>query len=191
MRLEGKLGILLVSILGLAFAFGEIRHWRAFGHVAPLGLHADVVVRKADYGIPGISKTYEARLTNFGIAPVKITVCDFIGDDMSHGRLIASRLEKWDPAAKQWRSVFMTGDTFSCHPSPLGMMEANVVSKELWPGQSVSAGEGAYAVFDGIAIGDKVRFVMLPGNGRAISTGAFSIDEHRTRINEPRQNGHP
>ena len=161
---------LLVSILALAFAFVEIRHYMAFGHFAPLGLHADVLVRKADYGIPGISKTYEPRLTNFGIAPVKITVCDFTSDDSSHGTLVGSRAEKWDPVAKQWRSVLMTGDTFSCHPSPLGMMEAHVVSKELWPGQSVSAGEGAYAVFDGIAIGVKVRFVILPGNGRMIPT---------------------
>lgn len=173
--------MLLVSILAFAFAIVEASHRVRFGHFAPLGLHADVLVRKTDYGIPGISKVYEARLTNFGIAPVKITVCDFISDDSSHGTVVGSRVEKWDPVAKQWQSVFTTAAVSSCHPYPLGMMETNVVSKELWPGQSVSAGEGAYAAFDAIAIGDKVRFVILPGNGRTFPTAAFSIDEHRTR----------
>jgi hypothetical protein len=191
MKLLGKIGVLFVSIVVFAWLLVELEHWRRFGHFAPLGLHADVLVRKADYGIPGISNAYVARLTNFGIVPVRMTVCDFQSDDSSHGTLVGSRLEKWDSAGKVWRSVYRAGDASSCHPYPLGMVETHVVSRELWPGHSVSAGEGAYAAFDGLAIGDKVRFVILPGSGRAISTAAFSIDEHPTRVNQPRQSRLP
>jgi hypothetical protein len=45
-----------------------------FGHFFPLDLHADAVVSKADYGIPGISRAYNAKVTNFGITPVKVKV---------------------------------------------------------------------------------------------------------------------
>ena len=183
MRLKGKLWILLVSILVLVFAIVEATHWVRFGHFAPLGLHADVLVRKADYGIPGISKVYEPRLTNFGVLPVRISVCDFVSDAFSsHGTLVGSSAEKWDPIGKQWRSLFPVGDDSGCRPTPLSMAEAHLASKELWPGQSVSGAEGAYAAFDRLAIGDKVRFVILPGNGRMIPTVAFPIDEHRSVV---------
>jgi len=94
MRLTGKLGILLISILAFAFSFVEIRHRARFGHFALPGLHADVLTRMVDYWT-----AYEARLTNFGVVPVRITVCDFVSDIGLTLTLVCSRFGEWDRAA--------------------------------------------------------------------------------------------
>ena len=46
---------------------------------------------------------------------------------------------------------------------------------------AVPTSHPAYAGYDAFVIGDKVRFVILRGNGRSISTAEFPIDEHRRR----------
>lgn len=127
MRLKGKLGILLASILTLVFAFVEISHRVSFGHFASPGLHADVLTREANNGIPGTA--FEARLTNFGVLPVRITVCDFVSDIGLTLELVGSRLEEWDPLGNQWRSLFIRNDASSCHPVPPAMAETHVVSR--------------------------------------------------------------
>ena len=181
MRIKGKIGILLVPILAFAFAFVEISHRLRFGHFAPPGLHADVLTRKANSGIPRPWTAYEARLTNFGVVPGRITVCDFESDIGLTLTLVGSRFEEWDPAGNQWRSEFMPSNPLSCPPVPLRMAKTHVVSRELWPGQSVPAAVGAIAVFDGPAAGGKVRIVVLPRNGRTIPTAAFTIGEPSAR----------
>jgi cupin domain len=85
MRNPLKLAITAAAILILGISLHELYHLTRYGHLAPFGLHSDVVVRKSDIGIPGISKLYEARLTNYGIAPVKVTACDFLSDASEHG----------------------------------------------------------------------------------------------------------
>ncbi|HKW60942.1 MAG TPA: hypothetical protein VJN89_00230 [Candidatus Acidoferrum sp.] len=181
-----KIGTLIVSILVSAFFLLELVHLIRFGHFLPPGLHADVLVRKADYGIPGISKTYQATLTNFGITPVRITVCDFIDDAMAHGIEVSYTLEKWDPLAKRWVDLFSDADKSSwCQPYPTGIVDGHVISKKLWPGQSISGSEGAIAAYDVFAIGDKARFVVFARNGLAFRTASFSIDEHQTHPGVP------
>lgn len=120
-----------------------------------------MVVRKADYGIPGITKVYEARLTNYGILPRRITVCDFIDDAMSHGTLVGSTIEKWDASGRRWESVFHSDKSTFCQPYPLGMIETHIILKRLWPSQSISGGEEATAARDVFAIGDKARFILF------------------------------
>lgn len=46
----------LGAIYLVPFVFGEANHYRRYGHLAPLGLHADVVVRSGDIGVKGVSK---------------------------------------------------------------------------------------------------------------------------------------
>jgi len=163
----------------------ELGHLVRFGHFFPFGLHADLVVRKADYGIDGITKAYEAKLTNYGLTSVSITVCDFIDDTMSHGAFVGSTVEKWDHSGGTWRSIFRTEKSAFCQPYPLGLVETHVVTKHLWPGQSISTGEEATAARDVFAIGDRARFVVFATEGLAIPTTAFSIDEHPTMSNVP------
>jgi hypothetical protein len=173
-------------LLALTYCLHEAGHFFRFGHFFPLGLHADVVVSKADYGIPGISKVYEAKLTNFGITLVKVTVCDFIDDAMMHGTEVGISIEKWSPLEKRWEDIFKdVGRSSWCHPFPLGIVEAQVTTKKLWPFQSTSGGQGAIAGYDAFAIGDRARFVIFSGNRLAIPTAAFSIDEQRTVAGVP------
>src|SRR5215510_6120258 len=120
------------TLLVLPIGLLEFGHLVRFEHFFPFGLHADLMVRKADYGIDGITKAYEAKLTNYGPTPVSITVCDFIDDTMSHDALVYSTVEKWDPSSGTWRSIFKSEKSAFCHPYPLGMVETHVVTKHLW-----------------------------------------------------------
>jgi hypothetical protein len=144
-----------------------------------LGLHADVTVRKADYGIPGISKVYEPRLSNFGITPKTVVVCRVQEDWDSASFVIEvdNSIEKWNPNSKQWENIFRgTDKSFGC-PYP--------TAKRLWPLQSVSGGKVAAAGYDTFKIGDNARFVVFPGDRRAIPTAPFLIDEHQTAEGVP------
>jgi hypothetical protein len=48
-------------------------------------------------GIPGLTKTYEAALTNRGVLPVHVSVCDYVTDAFEHGKSIAHS-EEWGVA---------------------------------------------------------------------------------------------
>lgn len=139
MRKTKKVAFVLISSLLLAFAMLEIMHVFRFGHFAPLSLHADVIVRKEDYGIPGISKVYEPRLSNFGLAPETVMVCKVREDwdSMSYVIEVGNSIEKWDSNRMQWEDVFRDrGKSSVC---------LNPTTKRLWPLQSVSGGEVAVA----------------------------------------------
>jgi hypothetical protein len=68
-------------------------------------------------------------------------------------------------------------------PSSIGISDAHLFSKRLWPGQSVAGREEATAVRDGFELGDDARFVAfagITGNRKgAFPTIAFRIDEHQ------------
>jgi len=174
MRTAKKTAFVLVCFFVPACCVPELVHVTRFGHFAPLGLHADVIVRKADYGIPGISKVYEPRLSNFGIAPETVMVCRVKEDwdSASYVREVGNSIEKWDPKSKQWESIFGGRDkSFGCrHPT----------AERLWPLQSLSGGDVAVAGYDIFSIGDHARFVVFPGISKAIPTASFLIDEHQT-----------
>lgn len=180
MRLWRKVGVFAATLLVLPISLLELGHLARFGHLFPFGLHADVLVRKVDYGIDGVTKVYEAKLTNYGIRPAWVTACDFVDDTMSHGTLVGSRVQKWDPAGGKWQDGFKIDKSAFCRPYPLGMIDTHVISKRLWPGQSISAGEEATAARDIFSIGDKARFVIFAREGLTFSTAAFLIDEHPT-----------
>src|ERR1700739_147859 len=139
MRLTKIAALVLVSFVVLACTMIEVGHVLRFGHFAPLGLHADVIVRKADYGIPGISKAYEPRLSNFGIAPETVMVCEVREDwdSMSYVTEVGNSIERWNPNSKKWEDIFKDIDKSSRCP--------HVSTKRLLPLQSISGGEVAVA----------------------------------------------
>jgi len=143
-----------------------------------LGLHADVITRKADYGIPGISKVYEPRLSNFGFASKTVAVCKVLEDwdSFYYVTEVSNSIEKWNPTSKRWVSIF--GDS----TVPSGCKQT---TKRLWPLQSVSGGVVAVAGYDVFAIGDQARFVLFPGDHKPIPTGPILIDEHATVAGVP------
>jgi len=178
MRFLSRIAVFTICLTVGGICLLELSHLIRYGHFILFGLHADVVIRKADYGIPGITKVYEGKLTNYGIAPAKITGCDFIDDTLSHGTHVDYTIEKWSIPVSRWINIFKSDGSAFCHPYPLGMVETHIIAKRLWFGQSISAGEEATAARTVFAIGDKARFVVFAGNGLAFPTAAFSIDEH-------------
>lgn len=173
-----RIMLLVVTLPILLVGVSEIHHLVRFGHLYPFGLHADVIVRHEDYGIDGITKTYEARLTNYGVAPVWVRECKFL-TDVSQGTqtAIGYAVERWNSSDRKWQVIASTQSGF-CRPYPLGMVATHIVRKRLWPGQSVSGGEEATAARSAFSIGDEARFVVFADADRVVPTAAFSINEH-------------
>jgi hypothetical protein len=114
-------------------------------HRYPRDLRTELHIEKADLGIPGITKVYDASITNYGRMPVRVTRCDFIDDTMTHGVDVAYAIQRWDERAKQWKQVHGASRKSFCHPYPLGIIRANLRTAWLWPGHSLSIGEEATA----------------------------------------------
>jgi hypothetical protein len=176
--------ILFLLVFAIRLALVHRRHFSVHGHSAPLGLHADIIVSNASIGIPGITKMYEAELTNYGVLPIAVTRCEFVDDTLSHGTMVAYSVERWNGTSGNWESVVnMNGRNF-CKPYPLGIVEARLTMKWLWPGQSLTTGEEATAARDPLQRGDSARFVVYlrtdERNSASIPTAAFPIDESPT-----------
>jgi len=164
----------LLSIVGVL----EFRHRLIFGHFLPLALHADYTVAKGDIGIPGITKLYDAHITNFGIFPRRIERCEFVTDASASGVSVGYRLQQWDATSQRWHTVLDISSVY-CRPYPLGMAEARLTSKLLWPGQTLSTGEEATGARDGLK-GHDIRFAIV-ANGHEFPTASFVIDEQVQR----------
>lgn len=176
-----KIGVLLVAFLLLGIILQDLNHFNRYGHIAPLGLHADVDVSKGDIGIEGITKLYEARLTNYGPLPARVTACDFISDASAHGTMVAYAVERWDNKLKGWKTLFEDEKSTFCRPYPLGIAQAHLFTKLLWPGQSILTSWEATAARGDFQLGDSARFSIFSaeaGDWRTTyPTAAFRIDE--------------
>ncbi len=175
------IGFLLLLVLSARVALLRYRHLLAYEHAAPFGLHADVIVRDGDIGIPGITKMHEAELTNFGFLPVRVTRCEFLDDTLSLGVMVAYGVERWNAALARWQTIAANTSSF-CKPYPLGIVEARLTTKWLWPGQTLATGEEATAARSPpLKKGDSARFVLHPHpsdrNATPIATAPFLIEE--------------
>ena len=168
------LAAVLLSVIGLV----EFHHRLTFGHFVPLTLHADYSVAKVDIGIPGISKLYSAHITNFGVFPRRVERCEFVTDAFASGVGIGYRLQRREGASRRWDTVLDAASEY-CRPYPLGLIKAQLSSKLLWPGQTLSAGGEATGARDGFK-GKTIRFVVV-ANGREFPTASFVIDEQVQR----------
>jgi hypothetical protein len=175
-----KAGALFLMCFVAFLLLHELNHFHRYGHLVRFVLHADLVVSKGDIGMEGITKLYEARLTNYGLLPAKVTACDFTTDASAHGTKVAYAVEKWNSRQNKWKTDEYGEPTF-CRPYPLGISEARLFSVLLWPGQSIATGKEATAARRGFQIGDYARFSVFPGKTwdwrSAFPTPAFRIDE--------------
>jgi len=148
-----KAGALLFMCFVTVLLLHEVIHLDRYGHLVRFGLHADPVVSKGDIGIEGITKLYEARLTNYGLLPAKVTACDFTTDASAHGTKVAYTVEQWDSRQNKWKPVEY-GEPPFCRRYPLGnISEARLFSALLWPGQSIATGREATAARGGSKLG--------------------------------------
>lgn len=132
-------------------------------------------------GIPDLTKTYEASLTNYGLLPVRVHVCDFVIDAGGRGKSNAYSVERWDPGAGKWEFFWGEPREYFCEPYPPGITaDSKIRSAWLWPGQSIPTGFVAIQAVDGLKLGDTLRFAIKPFLNRediAIASSPFAIDE--------------
>jgi hypothetical protein len=173
--------VLFAAFLLLGVILQELNHFHRYGHIARFGLHADVDVSRANIGIEGISKLYQAKLTNYRPLPTRVTACDFITDASAHGTMVAYAVQRWDNQLKSWKTLSRDEKSTFCRPYPLGIAQAHLFTMLLWPGQSISTNEEATAARGGFQLGDSARFSIFSGEAgdwRTIyPTTAFRIDE--------------
>jgi len=154
--MKRRLGLVFFCILILlVIAFG-VMLFSSHSH----GLRAELKIETADIGIPGITKAYEAKLVNRSLWPIRVQYCDFMTDAMTRRKSVPYTLERWDANANEWKTMVRANGEEFCRPYPLGIVQAKLRSRLLWPGQSISTGEEATAARDGFSIGDKVRFLI-------------------------------
>ena len=179
-----KIGVVSIAIFFFGLILHEVTHLYWYGHLVPLGLHADVAVTTSDelLGVEGTGKIYHARLTNYGILPTTMVVCDYLDSGM-HETMVNYIVERWDPQSRRWKFVPEWDDYGSrlfCRPS-FEVTETHRVRRRLWPGQSIRVGEGVPAQWGGFHIGDDGRFTVFlsaDGNGsNALSTTTFRVDQ--------------
>jgi hypothetical protein len=187
-----KVAFLFITFLFLGLLLHESIHLYRFGHVVPLGLHADVyVTTSADVlGVDGTARIYDARLTNYGILPTTIVVC---GYSVSGAPATAVNyvVERWDRQSGKW--IFVPewdfyGSRLFCRPV-FEVTDEHLAQLRLWPGQSIRVGGGTPGQMSGFHIGDDGRFTVFlsaDGNRRnALSTSTFRVDQ------QVRNNGVP
>jgi hypothetical protein len=179
-----KTGVLLLMCFVAVLFLHEVIHLDRYGHLVRFGLHADLVVSKEDTGMEGITKVYEARLTNYGLLPAKVTACDFTTDTSARGTKVAYAVEQWNSRQNKWKTVDYREPPF-CQTYPMGnIREAHLFSALLWPGQSLATGKEATAAREAFQIGDYARFSVFTGKKgdweSSFPTTAFCIDERPT-----------
>jgi hypothetical protein len=150
-------------------------------------LSASWAANPGGIGIPGLTKTYEARLTNSGVIPVRVSVCDYVTDALATGKSVAHAVERWDGTSGTWQFFWGVPRNEFCKPHGLDISsQSRIRDIWLWPRQSVSTDFVAIQASNGLRLNDRLRFVITPFWDRpdiAVSTPEFIIDER------PRESG--
>jgi hypothetical protein len=134
-------------------------------------------------GIPGLTKTYRADLTNRGALPVRISVCDSINDALKREKNIAYSVERWDGRTKEWRFLREIPASEFCKPYSLGIVRGEIRGMWLWPRHIISTGFIAIQASEGLDLNDRLRFAItpfLPRRDVRIVTPPFTVDERPT-----------
>jgi hypothetical protein len=182
LRRPTLVAISLACLLVLVFGAHELKHFRRFGHFAPLGLHADVIISTESnlLTVRGTANSYNARLTNYSVLPIRLVVCDYINWAGQHDTMIAYSIERWDAKLKTWNGVpEWDNSRFFCRPA-FEVVETHLIQRRLWPGQSLRVGWVMPAERGGFRQGEDGRFTIfldaVRNSKSAISTAAFRID---------------
>ena len=177
--------LLLVALIFATFALHELVHLFRFGHFVPLGMHVEVVVTTSNdlLGVEGTGKIYNASLSNYGILPAAVTVCDYLDWTSRHQTMVNYIVERRTPQIGSWQYVREWdgyGSRLFCRPS-FEITETHRVRRRLWPGQTYRLGEGVPAQWGGFHVGDEGRFtVFLDADNdkkRTISSAIFRVDQ--------------
>ena len=166
----------------------EWNHYRTYGHFVSYGLHVDPLNEDAYIGIPGQTKMYWARLSNYSVWPVTLPACDYVTDALSPGTGYPYAVQRFDTSSNTWHTVTDASGEWFCRPYPLGRVETHLVSKTLAPGAAIDVMEGeATGARDPFRQGDMARFVVftkLDKSGdwkTAVASVPFRIEDNVIR----------
>lgn len=185
-------GIAVCLLFGVGVSSLELIHVHHFGHFVPLGLHADVSISTSNdvLGVDGTAQIYEAKLTNFGLLPASVTVCEYRMNDIPAFD-VNYVVERWDPQSSKWMMVpewDFYGYRVFCRPV-FEATDQHLARQRLWLGQSVAVGAGTPGQLGGFHIGDYGRFtIFLRGNNdpnHAASTRPFLIEQEPKKQSAP------
>jgi hypothetical protein len=87
-------GVIVLWWMGAWWVTAHWQHYQRRGEFAPLTLRAELWAREGRTGIPGISKMYEAGVTNYGILPRRALRCRYIDDTAHAGAMVLYRVER-------------------------------------------------------------------------------------------------
>lgn len=154
--------IALILLASIGIGGLEYLHHREYGHYVSYGLHVDPMNREAYIGIPGQTKMYWPRLTNYTLWPVKLIACDYMTDATEPGTSYPHAVQRWNTTTNSWDTIIEVNGEGYCHPVPLSTVRADLVTKRLWPGKSVEVMEGeATGAREPFQKGDQARFVVF------------------------------
>ena len=187
-RAPKRIALAILIAVGVSIAYFEFGHKYDYGHFVPYGLHMDVISRNGSIGIPGQEKMYEAHLSNFTLWPISLQACDYIDDAFGRGTKFPYAVQRWDANANGWHTVSETTEDYFCRPYPLGIVEAKLISRRLWPGMEVQVVEGeATGIIEPFRRGDLARFVVVRNLEKdmdlrkATASAAFVIQDEVVR----------
>jgi hypothetical protein len=184
MKIIRLIGIAVCLFFGLGVSSLELIHVHRFGHFVPLNLHADVSISTSNnvLGVDGAAQIYEAKLTNFGLLPASVTVCEYRLNDIPAFD-VNYVVERWEPPSSRWMMVpewDFYGYRVFCRPA-FETTDQHLVRRRLWPGQSIAVGSGTPGQLGGFHIGDYGRFtIFLRGDNDpndAASTRPFLLEQ--------------
>ena len=101
-----KASVVIIAFLFFGLLFRELSHFYRYRHFVPLGLHADVDVTTSNdiIGVDGTAKIYQASLTNYGLLPATIVVCDYRVSGAPEIE-VNYVVERWDRDVNKWKFV--------------------------------------------------------------------------------------
>jgi hypothetical protein len=186
-----KASVVIIAFLFFGLLFRELSHFYRYRHFVPLGLHADVDVTTSNdiIGVDGTAKIYHASLTNYGLLPATIVLCDYRVSGAPEIE-VNYVVERWDRDVNKWKFVpewDFYGYGLFCQPV-FEVNEEHLVRRRLWPWQSLRVGEGIPGQLGGFRVGDNGRFTIFLRADRnwnkTLSTAPFRVDQevknHRT-----------
>jgi hypothetical protein len=170
-------GVGLLAVITVGVSAVEIHHRVTFGHFVAYEVHADVVERSGDIGIPGIKTFYAAQVFNYTLFPLTLAGWNYVGDVPGPPSFYCRfQVQKLSVLDGHWVVVIDF--------KPVVGSQVPIAHKRLYPfGSLVPMEPEPTGAMDTLRRGDLVRFAVftnLYAPEADVYTEPFRISEVRT-----------
>jgi hypothetical protein len=132
---------------------------------------------------------YWPVITNFGLWPATLDVCNYLTDTTHPGSDYPVALQRWNPGLMQWEVAdFVSLEEICPIPMPTSRGAGTLAASRVWPGFSVDAtGPEAIGARGDFEDGDVARFVVLRTAsrsadwGKALASESFAVKSDALR----------